>query len=213
MTALPRAWLDRTRPGAAIVFPWMPDFGYGYRVRLDVLPDGTATGRLAGSAGYMMLRSQRGHRTTPLREWTAAAEAFETSTTRLDPRLLWHTTGGGLEAAMTGLVPGVRADLFYDTEPTGEATLWLLEASGPGGSWASVDYIPGKDTYAVEQAGERRLWDEAEAAYFQWLRWGRPELARFGLTVGPDGQQPWLDSPDNRLEPICSVSDSVTDSR
>ncbi|GAA2428871.1 hypothetical protein GCM10010191_47560 [Actinomadura vinacea] len=65
----------------------------------------------------------------------------------------------------------MRADLFHDTEPTGEATLWLLAR----GAWASVDYVPGKDAFVVEQAGERRLWDEAEAAYFQWVRWGRPD--------------------------------------
>ncbi|WP_344959097.1 methyltransferase domain-containing protein [Actinomadura miaoliensis] len=199
VTTLPYSWVRRTRPGGAIVFPWMPDFSYGYRVRLDVLPDGVATGRLAGAAGYMMLRSQRGHRTTPVGEWVDAVEDFAASTTRLDPRLLWHTPGGGLEAAMTGLVPGVRADLIHDPEPTGEATLWLLEAGGPGGSWASVDYVPGKDEFAVEQAGDRRLWDEAEAAYFQWIRWGRPALERFGLTVTPDGQRVWLDEPGNPI--------------
>ncbi|MFB4302074.1 methyltransferase domain-containing protein [Actinomadura sp. NTSP31] len=195
VTTLPYGWVERARPGGAIVFPWMPDFSYGYQVRLDVLPDGTAIGRLAGSAGYMMLRSQRGHRTTRTREWTQAVTGVASSTTRLDPRLLLHTPGGGLEAAMAGLVPGVRADLCFDTEPTGEATLWLLEASGPGGSWASVDFVPGKVEFTVEQAGARRLWDEAEAAYFEWLRWGRPPLGRFGLTVAPDRQWLWLDDP------------------
>ncbi|SEG70905.1 protein-L-isoaspartate(D-aspartate) O-methyltransferase [Thermomonospora echinospora] len=195
VATLPYAWVQRARPGAAIAFPWMPDFGYGYRVRLDVMPDGTALGRLAGSAGYMMMRSQRGHRSTPVREWTAAVEDFATSETRLDPRLIWHTPGGGLEAAMSMLVPGVRAALFHDTEPTGESTLWLLDAAGPGGPWASVDYVPGKDHFTVEQAGDRKLWDEVEAAYFQWVRWGRPGLDRFGLTVAPDGQRVWLDDP------------------
>lgn len=199
VTELPYAWVRQTRPGGALVFPWMPDFSYGYRVRLDVLPDGVATGRLAGAAGFMMLRSQQGHRTTPMGEWVAAVKDAAASTTRLDPRLLWHTPGGGLEAAMSALVPGVRADLVYDPEPTGEATLWLLEATGPGGSWASVDYVPGEDEFAVEQAGDRRLWDEAEAAYFQWIRWGRPDLERFGLTVTPDGQQVWLDDPGNPI--------------
>jgi protein-L-isoaspartate(D-aspartate) O-methyltransferase len=202
VTTLPYAWVERLRPGGALVFPWMPEFSYGYQVRLDVLPDGTAIGRLAGSAAYMMLRSQRGHRTTPVCEWTQAVTDITTSSTRLDPRLLWHTPGGGLEAAMTGLVPGVRADLFHDTEPTGEATLWLLDAGGPGGSWASVDYVPGKDEFAVEQAGTRRLWDEAEAAYFQWIRWDRPALTRFGLTITPDTQQVWFDDPKHQIPPM-----------
>ncbi|XVQ11222.1 hypothetical protein ACQP1W_01225 [Spirillospora sp. CA-255316] len=134
-----------------------------------------------------------------MRKWTEAVTDITTSSTRLDPRLLWHTPGGGLEAAMTALVPGVRADLFHDTEPTGEATLWLLDADGPGGSWASVDHVPGKDEFAVEQAGERRLWDEAEAAYFQWIRWGRPPLTRFGLTITPEAQHVWLDEPGHQI--------------
>ncbi|WP_312874899.1 methyltransferase domain-containing protein [Actinomadura litoris] len=201
VTAVPYGWVERMRPGGAIAFPWMPDFSYGYRVRLDVLPDGTATGRLAGSAGYMMLRSQRRHRATPAKEWPAAVPEFAASTTRMDPRLLWHTPGGGLEAAMSGLVPGVRAALFHDSEPTGEATLWLLEACGPGGSWASVDYAPGSKEFAVEQAGERRLWEEAEVAYVQWLRWGRPALHRFGLTLTPQGQHLWLDDPATTVNP------------
>ncbi|RFS86287.1 hypothetical protein D0T12_06685 [Actinomadura spongiicola] len=100
-----------------------------------------------------------------------------------------------------GLVPGVRGDLFYGTEPTGEATLWLLDAAGPGCSWASVDHVPGEDAFVVEQAGGRRLWDEVEAAYFQWLRWGRPALTRFGLTVTSDGQRVWLDEPTDLIGP------------
>lgn len=193
VTTVPYGWVERVRPGGAMVFPWMPDFSYGYQVRLDVLPDGTALGRLAGSAGYMMLRSQRGHRTTRIREWRQAVTETVASTTRLDPRLLLHTPGGGLEAAVSGLVPGVRADLYFDSG--GEATFWLLDADGPGGSWASVDFVPEKDEFVVEQAGARRLWDEVEAAYFQWVRWGRPGLERFGLTVTADGQEVWLDDP------------------
>ncbi|WP_285498496.1 methyltransferase domain-containing protein, partial [Actinomadura sp. NBRC 104425] len=56
---IPRAWIEQTRPGGVIVAPYSPGFGCGALVRLDVLPDGTAMGRFAGSADFMVLRSQR----------------------------------------------------------------------------------------------------------------------------------------------------------
>ncbi|MFI0449818.1 hypothetical protein [Actinomadura sp. 6N118] len=52
------------------------------------------------------------------------------------------------------------------------------------------------DTYAVEQAGGRSLWNEVEAAYFRWIGWREPDRDRFGMTVTPQGQTIWLDSPD-----------------
>lgn len=84
---------------------------------------------------------------------------------------------------------------------SGECTFWVLDAVGPGGPWASVDYEPGKDAYRVQQAGDRRLWDETEAAYFAWLEAGQPDLSRFGLTVRPDGQHVWFDHPRNVIAP------------
>ncbi|GAA4053999.1 hypothetical protein [Actinomadura miaoliensis] len=87
---------------------------------------------------------------------------------------------------------------FSDLAGSGEVTVWLLDNRGPGtGSWASVEYEPGADEYTVEQAGDRRLWDETEAAYLWWLRVGRPGRERFGMTVTLTGQNIWLDSPEN----------------
>jgi protein-L-isoaspartate(D-aspartate) O-methyltransferase len=62
-----------------------------------------------------------------------------------------------------------------------------------------VDYEPGRAEFAVEQSGGRRLWDEAAAAYLQWVAWGSPEQDRFGMTVTPEGQTIWLDSPHNPI--------------
>ncbi|MET9648343.1 hypothetical protein AB0K71_05335 [Streptomyces syringium] len=76
-----------------------------------------------------------------------------------------------------------------------EATLWILADDQK--SWASVDYVPGHDTFAVEQYGPRGLWDEVEAAFRLWEDRGRPERDRAGLTVASEGQHVWLDTPDN----------------
>ncbi|WP_455410030.1 hypothetical protein [Streptomyces hiroshimensis] len=52
-------------------------------------------------------------------------------------------------------------------------TLWVLADDRK--SWASVDYVPGHDAFAVEQYGPRRLWDEVEAGYRKWEALGSPD--------------------------------------
>jgi protein-L-isoaspartate(D-aspartate) O-methyltransferase len=39
------------------------------------------------------------------------------------------------------------------------------------------------------------VWEEVVAAYFRWVKWGEPRRDRFGMTVGPEGQRYWLDTP------------------
>ena len=79
------------------------------------------------------------------------------------------------------------SDLDSDRRVIG-CRLWAAD-----GSWARVDGD------SVRQAGPRRLWDEAEAAWRWWEEQGRPGRDRFGLTVDRDGQRVWLDSTDHLL--------------
>lgn len=195
VSRIPPAWIEQTRPGGVIVCPYSPGFGYGQILRLDVLPDGTAVGRFAGSADYMLLRSQR-PAAGPARRWAQAATGEVTVTeTRLDPRTIRHAPVSA-DLVIATLVPGVVSRFYSDDDG---ATLWVLDAAGPDGSWASVDYEPGRQSYRVEQTGDRRLWDEVEAAYTRWLSWGRPNITRFGMTVSRDTQRVWLDHPHNEL--------------
>jgi protein-L-isoaspartate O-methyltransferase len=187
---VPCTWVEQTRPGGVIVLPFMPGYGFGWLARIHVLNDGSASGRFWGFAGYMPLRGQRAV-CRPIPD-LVGAEAAE-SMTRLDPRRLYKDSDADLFIA--ACVPGVQERLFYgEGDQADECTLWLLEP-GVDGSWASVDYVPGRDGFIVEQAGARRLWDEVEAAYMRWLGLGRPGRDRFGLTVSPEGQRVWLDSP------------------
>ena len=153
-------------------------------------------GRFPGFAGYMLLRGQRASfRPIP----DLPKEGLAVSSTRTDPRRLHQDSDADLFIAAS--VPGVQTRLFYgDGDQADGCTLWILEP-GADGAWASVDYVPGQDEYTVEQYGGRRLWDEVESAYLRWLGLGRPERARFGLTVSPTGQHVWLDSPNNTLTP------------
>jgi hypothetical protein len=93
------------------------------------------------------------------------------------------------------LVDGCKIGYNHNTD--GEiSTLWLLSED----SWASVIV----STSAVAQLGERRLWDEVEAAYGWWVGQQRPDFTRFGLSVEPSTQAVWLDGPDyviKRLPP------------
>lgn len=193
---IPYAWVEQTRPGGIVALPFMPGFGFGWLARLHVLGDGKAVGWFPGFAGYMMLRGQRpAGRSIPGRPKDGLVE----SATRADPRRLHADSDADLFIA--AMLPGVQTRLFYgEGDEADECTLWLLEPDD-GGSWASVDYVPGRVEFVVEQWGSRRLWDEVEAAYMRWLSLGRPGRDRIGLTVSPDGQAVWLDSPDRVLTP------------
>jgi protein-L-isoaspartate(D-aspartate) O-methyltransferase len=190
VSEVPRAWVEQTRPGGVIVLPWNPLYGNGHLTRLTVSGGGTAVGRFPEFANYMMVRGQR----TPDRSISSYTRGTKPnpSTTRLDPRTVaWDSYGADI--AIGALVPGVEKRMCAADDDSGEWTFWLLEPDS--GSWASVDYEPGRAEFAVEQSGGRRLWDEAAAAYLQWVAWGSPEQDRFGMTVTPEGQTIWLDSP------------------
>ncbi|GAA1809794.1 methyltransferase domain-containing protein [Actinomadura chokoriensis] len=192
---VPYAWVEQTRPGGVIVTPFSAGFGYGAVLRLDVLNDGTAVGKFTASADYMMLRAQRPAH-GPARSWTQAAKRdVRVNRTRLDPRSLPYGPVS-IDLTIATLVPGVVSRFYTEGD---EATLWVLDRESHEGAWASVDYEPGQPDYEVQQAGDRSLWDETEAAYLQWLRWGRPDITRFGITITPDTQTIWLDTPTNPI--------------
>lgn len=182
---IPYAWVAQARPGGIVVLPWMPGIAFGHMLRLDVGCDGTAIGRFSGSAGYMLLRGQ------DTAHLTSSGDPEE-STTSVDPRVLaWDSYG--LDVALAGQMPGVVSR--EEERQDGSYLYWLSTVDGD--SWAGVEYVPGNREYRVLQAGDRRLWDEAVAAFFRWQSWGRPARDRFGVTVTPDDQTIWLDSPAN----------------
>ncbi|PKK11951.1 MAG: protein-L-isoaspartate(D-aspartate) O-methyltransferase [Thermomonospora sp. CIF 1] len=183
---VPYPWVEQTRPGGIIVLPWSPGIGHGHQVRLHVQRDGTALGRLIGSADYMMLRSQR-------RTWSWEGDVEE-ATTRMDPREVVRDSIGA-DPALAALPPGVRL-LEQPSPDNGTYTLWLAHEDG---SWATARFIPDADEHIVRQHGPRRLWEEAEEAYFRWQSWGRPGRDRYGITVTPEGQHLWLDDPSRVL--------------
>ncbi|MCP2336716.1 protein-L-isoaspartate(D-aspartate) O-methyltransferase [Actinomadura rupiterrae] len=178
---VPHAWVEQTRPGGLVVFPWMPGWEPGHCVRLTVGEGGTAVGRFHGGCGFVMLRSQR----PPA---APAGGESRKSFTALDPRRVVRASTGA-DVAIAGLVP----DLFgnHQTEDDGSFDLWLWSSD----SSAHVHYDPGYKDSAVRQSGRRALWDEVHDAFLHWVALGSPTRDRFGLSVTPHGQHVWLDSP------------------
>ncbi|WP_198545926.1 methyltransferase domain-containing protein [Actinacidiphila yeochonensis] len=189
---VPREWIAQTRPGGLIVAPWGPEYGGEAVVRLTVAEDGTASGPFLGSSAFMRLRAQR-TRLRHVREylggraWPADGRR---SVTGLSPESVgdWPVMFA-IGVRVSGAFPWAEA--YGD----GSYTLWLRDTAVT--SWATVDYVPSREEFEVRQSGPRSLWDEVAAAHRWWEEQGRPGFERFGLTVGPAGEQVWLDSPDH----------------
>ncbi|WP_158896167.1 methyltransferase domain-containing protein [Amycolatopsis anabasis] len=176
---VPYSWVEQTRPGGLMIVPWGPPMANHHLMRF-VVGDDSAVGTIIESANFMRLRSQRWE---PPDEPDDFDEIADTSTTDLDPRVV---LGNHARLAVALHLGECRA--VFETDASGE-TLWLLAAD----SWASVS------GGAVRQAGARRLWDEAEAAYSWWLEQGSPVRPRFHITVTAERQWVWLDSPENEV--------------
>lgn len=199
---VPYAWVEQTRPGGLIVTPWGTPYYNGAMLRLTVTRDGEASGPMVGTSAFMWLRDQR----TPVdyldrvRPGTGPVPAA--SGTDLHPYEPISEPGA---AFMIGvLVAGCQNVVVHDDDGDPDHyALWLMDPASR--SWAQFTHEPGADRpFPVRQRGSRRLWDEVEAAFARWETSGRPDITRFGLTVTPDRQYVWLDSPDNPLCPAAA---------
>ncbi|MFC4052891.1 methyltransferase domain-containing protein [Actinomadura syzygii] len=186
---VPYAWVEQTRPGGRVVMPWRNDLVEGGRLLvLDVSADGSAAGRFGGGLSFMPLRQQPLPKFVP---WVSDNEEgdYEETTTRVDPREVLDGRNRGAKFAIGLRLPGCTDGRTINEDGTETFRLSHFES----GSWAG--FTPGNGEHVVKQHGTRRLWDELEAAYSWWLEADRPGPDRFGITVTPQGQTIWLDSP------------------
>ncbi|MFI1825155.1 methyltransferase domain-containing protein [Streptomyces sp. NPDC020412] len=187
---IPYAWIEQV-PGGRIVAPWGGSFFHASYAVLDVV-DGVGRGRFHGFPAFMRTRNGRPHRGF-LRDFVHHAELAEETRTTLDPRAVLGDSDALFHIGLA--LPDAWYVLVDADDGTRESTLWIL--ADDRRSWASVDYVPGRDAYAVEQYGPRRLWETVETAYGDWALRGRPARDRYGITVTPDGRQRiWLDGED-----------------
>ncbi|KOU43948.1 hypothetical protein [Streptomyces sp. WM6378] len=193
LRTLGRHLLAQTADGGRIVTPYGESFhSYSFLV-LDVA-DGEGLGRFTGNPAFMWARQQRGR-------MAAIADVYhreqgDTGTTRINPYDLARDADA--EFYLSRKVPGAWPQLVHGGEEApAEATYWLLADDEK--SWATVEYVDGRDEFETEQYGPRRLWDEVASVVREFDQCGRPARERFGLTATPEGEFVWLDDPANRI--------------
>ncbi|KRV48656.1 protein-L-isoaspartate(D-aspartate) O-methyltransferase [Wenjunlia vitaminophila] len=193
--SVPAAWVRQTRPGGLVVAPWGTAFSSGDAlVRLCVAEDGeTASGRFTGPVEFMKARSQR--LAWPRHGEYVTGGSFAAAD-RSVPALAPVALAAGTFAPVTFAIGLQVRECAHTVHAPGDGatTVWLYSLAGDR-SWAAAVHPPGGEP-VVYQHGVRRLWDEVEEAHHWWARNGRPGFERFGLTVTPEAQTAWLDSPD-----------------
>lgn len=181
--AIPASWLAQTRPGGVILTNLHREIGGGLLLRLTVDENGAASGYLLDDYGsFMPLRSCPTPQTSALVR--AASQATgDKHETHLPAPLA--DDGEAWTALAALMLPDVAR---LDLETADGAVQWLVH---PDGSWAYHH----NSTRTVEQGGPRRLWTEVEDLYSRWAAHGKPGRPHIGVTLGPAGQQVWLNEP------------------
>ena len=184
VSTIPLRWLAQTKPGGLAVTTLNRPLGAGL-VQITAGEGPCGRGRvLADDGRFMPLRAHR---------QSVDEELIATLATATGP-----TRGTSLPMS-TVASPASPFEFFAglalpDVAPvTASPDAALLVH--PDGSWARQHTA--RDRHFVTQGGPRRLWDEAERAYTQWIELDQPRRSRFGITVEPHVQELWLDTPDS----------------
>ncbi|MGW1766723.1 protein-L-isoaspartate O-methyltransferase family protein [Streptomyces sp. NPDC002073] len=182
--SVPGAWLQQVRRGGLIVVPYGTHYSNRDAVlRLTAHGDGTASGPFLHEVEFMKARQQR----TEWPDHAAYVTDWPGSTgTAVRPDHL-----DDAHHAVRLAVPHLTHTTHTDHD--GAPVAWFYSLTDR--SWAAVRWPDEDGPGIVYQSGPRRLWDAVEAACLWWEGEGRPPLSRFGLTVTPDGETPWLDDP------------------
>jgi len=185
---IPAAWPEQLRPGGVIVCP----IGWG-NARLVVAEGGRAEGRFLPMGSYFMSVREAGSTgSVPVPE---PPDEHSDDPPDQRPAVLGPAGPFGddsFDFLLSVAVPGIR---FSAEQSPGQAVSACL-AWRADGSWARVEQG------TVRQAGPVRLWDAVEAAHDCYTAHSRPGRRRFGLTVGPDQQRVWLDTPNGPSWPL-----------
>lgn len=190
--AIPYAWVRQTAPQGVVVAPWGTHYSHADAVvRLAVADDhSSAQGPFTRPVEFMKARTHRlaappHAQYVPDGDVAAAAECV--TSTELAASVLGHPF-----VFTAGLLLG--RDCINAANRRGESvSFWLYGISDR--SWAAAVLRDGRPTSTVYQGGPRRLWDELETAHRWWTSAEKPDVTRFGLTVTPEGETAWLDSP------------------
>ncbi len=189
---IPPAWLDQTRPGGTILTDLRGNFA-GNLALLTVDTDTSAHGRfLPETVRFMPLRStEQPFQLLPELSAKAVTAPGEQRTTHLDPAMLRRSTLGFLAQLA---LPGIQAGLVIDKDTPNGPTTYFCLTDPDSQAWARAETDTDTDR-TVTQGGERRLWDELEAAHDLWEQLGEPQPETFTITITPNRGQV-VDLPD-----------------
>ncbi|MGH3823990.1 MAG: methyltransferase domain-containing protein [Pseudonocardiaceae bacterium] len=174
---IPPAWIRQTRAGGIILAPVCSGLA-----RLTVSGPSKAQGAFVGPGYFMRHRATPDE--SPHRHSVAVAEGprWPSRTTNLPSSVYYDNDFRFfLDVTVPGLAHGYR-----DGDPDN------LMISARDGSHAHL--TPEGN---LTQSGPRRLWDAIETIHQAWHALERPPRERFGLTVTPQHQTIWLDTPDS----------------
>lgn len=181
---VPYTWVRAAAPGGLVVTPWATPLHNGVVLKLRVSEDGTrAAGHFADGMSFMWSRTQRFRPPNP-----GAGVVRRYTPSPVDPRQIFSAPA----QFAVGLF--VRARYSMDFQ---DGELWRYVLWNEHDSYARVITDGYGGSKGVLQAGPRDLWAEIVDAYEWWCEEGKPDIARFGMTVTAEGQTVWLDSPDN----------------
>lgn len=191
MDHIPPAWIEQLRMGGIIVGDLRGSFS-GAMVRLYKIDDAIVEGRCQNYDGAFM--PMRREVIYPLRQGVSSPLVMDRrnpqrGTTSIDPRLIADSPRG-LRFLIELQLAGTHFDLFVGGDE--------VVVTATDGSWGAATLAAGVDgTYAVAQAGPRRLWDSVEAAVTAWDHGGKPDIDAFGVTASTDrdDQRVWLGDP------------------
>lgn len=187
---VPYDLVRQVRPGGVLVAPIAREFWSGALVRLVVRDDGIAVGRFRGGASYMPMKSHRAAAAVPVDQKEARSHR-----SALDPRSLL-TLGFALYGGAR--LPDVKLVHARHGDGGDSVRVWLMDRHG---SAAIADLGE-----PVVEYGSRNLWRAVEAVYGEYVELGRPEPEAFGLTVGGEGEQVWISSPDQIIAPLRAAT-------
>ncbi|TCP57051.1 methyltransferase of ATP-grasp peptide maturase system [Tamaricihabitans halophyticus] len=190
---IPAEWIEQTKPGGKILVPVDRHGTGGLLALLTVTEDGKAQrkraqgGFLPGTGFFMPVRANQG--ATPSRVPSVDLDKLASRRTEL-PADLATSPRESFQFFGALLVGGFSWVQFTPRDGAPTET-WLTQ---PSGAWVCHRTDP-DGIHQVYQGGPRRLWDELESSYQEWVRLGRPQRQRFGLTVDGTEHTLWLDQP------------------
>jgi protein-L-isoaspartate(D-aspartate) O-methyltransferase len=203
---IPMAWVDQLRLGGVLVAPLRDGSFEAVLVALRKREDGSVVGNLYREpVSFMRLIGdvEPAAPELPTREELQPLVEYGCGATRPYTIPSWLVAPDMSQYTAALLAKIELPDLVWYWLPCEGDDRRRAIAGRLDRSWARVDRHEATGELVVAQGGFRRLWDLLEESSARWLRLGRPELGRFGVTVTADGDQHvWIDSEDseNRWE-------------